>query len=320
MCNPAFIRGLFPGAACALFLSVLGAIGNSADPYGVSPPSGKQWTMTFDDEFTQDVSIDTNKWNGGASNTRWCAGGGNYMFIEPKENPCQNYYGGLTLNRTNGLEFRSPPWWKGPDGYQYGGPSAAIQTGGTTAQNAKFIQKFGYWEARVKQPHNNKGEGNGLHPDFWMHPIPEDVGTNKWLPEINVGEQCNYYGPPRAIGFYFHDCGSSHGFTAGTTPPIDLSAGWHIYGLYWRDDGTGPYGSLQFYLDGLPLASPFTVSTNSTNMTSGIYIFLSLDNDNKGADWQNNPWMVHYVRAWRLDPSNRRSDLAVPATATGRDP
>lgn len=138
MCNATFIRRLLPNAVCALLLSVVGSIGHGADPHGVSPPSGKQWTMTFDDEFTQDISIDTNKWNGGASNTRWCAGGGNYMFIEPKENPCQNYYGGLTLNRTNGLEFRSPPWWKGADGYQYGGPSAAIQTGGTTAQNAKY--------------------------------------------------------------------------------------------------------------------------------------------------------------------------------------
>lgn len=84
--------------------------------------------------------------------------------------------------------------------------------------------------------------------------------------------------------------------------------------IRWKSYGADPY------LDGLPLASPFTVSTNSTNMASGIYIFLSLDNDNKGADWQNNPWMVQYVRVWRLDPSNRRSDLAVPATAAGRHP
>ena len=42
------------------------------DPYGVSPPSGKQWTMTFDDEFTQGPSINTNKWNGGAGDTDWC--------------------------------------------------------------------------------------------------------------------------------------------------------------------------------------------------------------------------------------------------------
>jgi hypothetical protein len=96
--------------------------------------------MTFDDEFTQDASINTKLWNGGASNTLWGAHAGNYMFIEPKDKQDQNYYGGLTLTRTNGQEFRSPPWWKGEDRYHYRGPSAAIQTGGTSAQNAKFIQ------------------------------------------------------------------------------------------------------------------------------------------------------------------------------------
>lgn len=49
-----------------LLLSAVGSISYGADPFGVSPPSGKQWTITFEDEFTQDSSIDTNKWNGGA--------------------------------------------------------------------------------------------------------------------------------------------------------------------------------------------------------------------------------------------------------------
>jgi len=37
----------------------------------------------------------------------------------------------------------------------------------------------------------------------------------------------------------------------------------------------------------------------STDRASGIYIFLLLDNDNKGADWKNNPFCVQYVRVWR---------------------
>lgn len=43
-----------------------------------------------------------------------------------------------TLSRTNGLEMRSA-----------GAPSVALQTSGTTAQNAKLIQKFGFWEASI---------------------------------------------------------------------------------------------------------------------------------------------------------------------------
>jgi hypothetical protein len=161
-----------PCVAFALLLVAVGSISCGADPYGVSPPSGRQWTTTFDDEFTQDRSIITNKWNGGAGGTDWCSldfhgkTGGGYMFNEASD-PCGQHYEGCTLSRTNGLEMRSP-----------GAPSAALQTGGTTAQNAKFIQKFGYWEARCKVPHNTHGEGSGFHSDFWMHPIPEGLSIN----------------------------------------------------------------------------------------------------------------------------------------------
>jgi len=147
-------------------LSALGSKNYAADPYGVSAPSGKHWVVTFEDDFTKDKEIDKSKWNGGAGGTDWWnldfhgKRGGAYMFGETKD-PGGQHYEGCTLSRTNGLEMRSP-----------GAPSAALQTGGTTAKNAKFIQKFGYWEARFKVPHNTHGEGRGLHCDFWMHPIP----------------------------------------------------------------------------------------------------------------------------------------------------
>jgi hypothetical protein len=310
MSKPTFIKRV-PSIAWCLILSVAGSISYGADPYGVSPPSGKQWTVTFDDEFTKDRSINTNKWNGGAGGTDWCGldfhgkTGGAYMFAETND-PCGRHYDGCTLNRTNGLEMRSP-----------GAPSAALQTGGTTAQNAKFIQKFGYWEARFRLPHNIHGEGTGLHSDFWMHPVPEGIRSpTEWLPEINVGERPTWDAyldrANNKIYFGIHDYapgGARHdgayGGPYGTSPLTDLSADWHTYGLYWRDDGSGPYGSMQFYLDGKPLEKPYTLCAASTNMASGIYVFLLLDNDNKGADWNNNPFCVQYVRVWRLEPSGR---------------
>jgi hypothetical protein len=42
------MSGLLSGVACTLLLSVVGSVSHGADPYGVSPPSGKQWTMTFE--------------------------------------------------------------------------------------------------------------------------------------------------------------------------------------------------------------------------------------------------------------------------------
>jgi hypothetical protein len=299
-----FIVGFAIAATCMAADEPKGA-GHGAKPYGVSPPSGKQWTMTFEDDFTQDRSIDTSKWNGGAGGTDWCnvlmpstgprahtIPGGTYMFAETND-PCGQHYEGCTLSRTNGLEMRSS-----------GSPSAALQTGGTTARNAKFIQKFGYWEARFKLPHNTHGEGTGLHSDFWMHPIPEGVGSPaEWLPEINVGERAtwdaNLDKANNKIYFGIHDYGydgarkdNAYGGPHGTSPLTDLSADWHTYGLYWRDDGSGPYGSMQFYLDGKPWEKPYTLSAKSTNMANGIYMFLSLDNSKSGADWQNNPWCI----------------------------
>jgi hypothetical protein len=106
--------------------------------------------------------------------------------------------------------------------------------------------------------------------------------------------------------FGIHDYGSNgarkdnaYGGPHGPDPLTDLSADWHRYGLYWRDDNSGPYGSMQFYLDGKPLWSPYTLSSAATNMASGIYIFLLLDNDKKGCD-ASNAFLVQYVRVWRL--------------------
>jgi Glycosyl hydrolases family 16 len=323
MCRSTFVSRLLSGVAYTSLLCAVGLLyaarpkSNGPAPYGVSPPGGQQWTMTFDDEFTQDSSIDTNKWNGGAGGTDWCnlswqpnttdpaaslaefkgKSEGCYMFRECSDS-CAQHYDGCTLSKTNGLEMRSP-------GY----PSAAIQTGGTTIQNAKFIQKFGYWEARIKMPRSTNGDGKGIHPDFWMHPIPEGVtDPREWLPEIDVGERptwdANLEKANNLMFFGIHDYGQEYGGYFGTSPLTDLSADWHEYGLYWRDDGSGPYGSIQFYLDGVPLGSPYILSSRDTNMANGIYMFLSLDNDQIGGN-STNPYLVQYVRVWRLTPSSR---------------
>ncbi|MGA2498722.1 MAG: hypothetical protein ABSH20_13335 [Tepidisphaeraceae bacterium] len=96
------------------------------------------------------------------------------MFAETND-PGGQHYDGCTLSRTNGLEMRSP-----------GAPSAALQTGGTTAKNAKFIQKFGYWEARFKVPHNTHGEGSPRRKS-WENKAKEivsPVGATEFVPPL----------------------------------------------------------------------------------------------------------------------------------------
>ncbi len=287
----------------AVVLKSLCSVRSPVVPYGVPAPKGMHWVLTFEDNFTQDRTINKKKWNGGAGDTDWCdldfhgKPGGTYMFNEISD-PCGQHYEGCKLSKINGLEMRS-----------MGNPSAALQTGGTTVHNCKFVQKYGYWEASFKVPHSLKGEGRGLHSDFWMHPIPEGVkNPNEWLPEIDVGERptwdANLESANNKLYFGIHDYGHDYGGYYGPTPKVDLSADWHTYGLFWRDDGFGPYGSMQFYLDGVPLWHPYTLSAKATNMANGIYMFLSLDNDRTGGD-ANNPFLIRYVRVWRLEANKR---------------
>ena len=147
---------------------------------------------------------------------------------------------------------------------------------------------------------------------FRVMPSYRWLGSADRVSYSNVGERAtwdaNLDKANNKIYFGIHDYGpdgarkdNAYGGPYGTSPLTDLSADWHTYGLYWRDDGSGPYGSMQFYLDGKPLWSPYTLSSSATNMASGIYMFLLLDNDQKGGD-PTNAFLVQYVRVWRLDP------------------
>ncbi|HET6382770.1 MAG TPA: hypothetical protein VFJ58_05205 [Armatimonadota bacterium] len=108
-----------------------------------------------------------------------------------------------------------------------------------------------------------------------MHPIPEGLkGPAEWLPEIDAGERPTWdthtEGANNQTYFGIHDYGHDYGGLIGTMSPVDLSADWHTYGMYWRDDGSGPYGLMQFYLDGKPLWAPYNLSSKDTNIASGI--------------------------------------------------
>jgi hypothetical protein len=122
MRKPTLITRLVSGVAFSLLLLAVGTAIYGGDPYGVSPSGGRQWTLTFDDEFTHAGSINTNKWNAGAGGTDWCSlnfhgkSGGGCMFRENRD-PCGQHYDGCNLSRANDLEMRSP-----------GTPSAALQS------------------------------------------------------------------------------------------------------------------------------------------------------------------------------------------------
>ena len=291
-----------------------GGSGSGPVPYGVSAPNGYQWVITFDDEFTQDSGVNGSLWNAGASNTDWCAStlfwfnypdgaaqlgnnGGNYMFNEPEDDPCQSNPGTVSFDSSLGFGMTTGPQYLDSSGVGQGSPDAAIQTGGPTANAAKFIQTYGFWEASIRKSTTT----GGPHFDFWMHPIPEcnDGTPGCWSPEVGVGEQPSW--DPAAdnsntqLQFGLGDCVSI------VDVGVNLTADFHTYAMWWNNNGSGPYGSMTFYFDGNQVLGPCVVSSQATNMASGIYTLLSVDGGSNGN--LGNPDWVRWVRAWQLAPN-----------------
>ncbi len=75
---------------------------------------------------------------------------------------------------------------------------------------------------------------------------------------------------------------------------------WPILGLFGIWMFAEKFGKMMWILAAwrLRLEKPYTLSSKATNMANGVYMFLSLDNDNKGADWKSNPWMVQFPAVW----------------------
>lgn len=48
MSTPTLRSEFLASVACILVLSAVGSVSYGAEPHGVSPPGGKQWTMTFE--------------------------------------------------------------------------------------------------------------------------------------------------------------------------------------------------------------------------------------------------------------------------------
>jgi beta-glucanase (GH16 family) len=292
-------------------------VGNAADgPVGVPAPDGFHWKSTFNDDFTQDFVLNDALWNGGASNTNFCAATtcwfhntgqlgntcGNYLLGEPENNPCQDDTSRLTFG-PDGLEMRTPPEYfaDGRSGVSLGGPDAVLTTSG------KFTQSYGYYEVSVK-----RSNCYPLHWDFWLRPMTLGLPGTTGLPEVDIGEQPSW----QAAGTYNQQTsfvvadadGGSFGpgvIDAGA----DLSTDFHTYGVWLNNDGSGPFGSMSFYLDGQG-AGGGVLSGSNTEINSGMYMLLSIDNGTDDGSYtscslsdQASPTTVRYVRAWQLVPN-----------------
>ncbi|MES2748917.1 MAG: glycoside hydrolase family 16 protein [Patescibacteria group bacterium] len=168
----------------------------------------------------------------------------------------------------------------------------AKYTSGLLTTQFSFSQQYGYFEMRAQVP-----TGDGIWPAFWLLPIDKS-----WPPEIDVmesfgglnrkGEGGNYQ-----IHYASHTkdikglCGTW--FNTG----VDITAGFHTYGVNWQPDG------ITYYFDGTPYA--FCPPNPDANQPFYMLLNVAVGSEPSwsGMPTSANTWPVYmnvdYVRAYQ---------------------
>ncbi|HWH23032.1 MAG TPA: family 16 glycosylhydrolase [Allosphingosinicella sp.] len=193
------------------------------------------YRLTFADEFGG-TSLDTGTWLthywwGG----RFLASNGELQYFADHSTPVvRSYSGAYPFTLADGyLTIRAShsPDRTLTEGQPY--VSGLINSYGS------FSQMYGYFEIRAQVP-----AGQGLWPAFWLLPA-----NGSWPPELDVleflgGNTSTYYGSAH------WGTTTNHQFVTHTIlTGIDLSTGFHNFGLYWDDD------EIAWYLDGQLIVS-----------------------------------------------------------------
>jgi beta-glucanase (GH16 family) len=268
-----------------------------------SSPIPGNWTLKWADEFNSTPALPT--W----VNTLW----GTTHF----DGELQNYTPG-NVSVSSGIVNLTAKR-ETSNGFPY--TSGLIDTGGDFATGGRnqpgFSFRYGYIEARMKLT-----RGAGLWPAFWMMPTPYSDGTfHDGDGEIDIMEQVGT-NPTVTEAHLHHNGVFGKAFNTG----VDLSAGFHTYGLDWQED------HLTWYFDGNPF---YTVTRNVPNVAMYPILNLAVGDANS---WPGEPnastvlpqsFQIDYLRVY--DPAAQTplpgdadadgkvdlSDLAIVATNWG---
>jgi hypothetical protein len=244
-------------------------------PLGVPPPPGRKWHVLANDYFDKDDSIRQELWNGGTGGGMpqgFCGTVATSCGYTGRD--CQSYFGtypdppfaaivrglGLVIQATH-----APPG----DGKYFDNQMADIQSyGKITIHSGSFVE----WEA--KMPTDLHGEGDGWHVDLWCSTLSRHRCDNS--SEVDVAEKVLSGANSSKANYIVHDqpVGVHTVIESGYTAPGggDLSAGFHTYGLLWRDDHLGKEGSFQAYIDGRPIVDR-PAPINDPSWESGAYCY-----------------------------------------------
>src|SRR5581483_5807747 len=168
------------------------------------------------------------------------------------------------------------------NGYKY--------TSGEINTHNSFSQQYGYFEMRAQLP-----AGQGVWPAFWL--VPED---GSWPPEIDAMEVLG--NDPGKLYTTAHWGTAANEVSQGWSQEgVDLSAGYHTFGVDWEPD------FITWYLDGKEY---YQIKTPTALVNSGpMYMIANLA---LGGYWPGNvnsttpfpaQMKIDYIRAYQANPN-----------------
>lgn len=256
------------------------------DWVGKGPPVEGNWKMTFSEEF-EGETLDATKWRIYAPNY-W-----DKISRFSKDN--------VQLRDGNAVlifEKKAGPHNDDPDHVRHNN-----YTTGYLDTYGKWVQKYGYFEARMKLP-----EAPGLWPAFWLMPDRgvdagpqwkrQDIGNGGM--EFDIMEYLTGWGPHRfTTAFHYDGYGKDHKATGAGVHTGRDEEGYITTGLLWLP------GLAVVYNNGKEVARWETdrISDVESNI---IFTHVAGGWDNEPLDDKKLPgyFEIDYVRVWQ------RSDLA----------
>jgi hypothetical protein len=220
-----------PRASCASMAAPTGYSSSQLvfdDSFAGSTLDASHWRNYISDANSNFYPWNADAFGGSGGNS----GGYDAEYFEPSAVGVNN---GLSLTATRGSS-RS--------GYSF--------TSGVVTTEGHFALARGYLQVKAWMPDMT----TGMWPGIWL------MGNASELPEIDLYEGGYTPNPNSAFAANLHVAGASQQMSQ---PGIDLSAGWHTYGIDYE-----PGSSITMYLDGKQVAK------NTANVPSGPY-FLLLD-------------------------------------------
>jgi beta-glucanase (GH16 family) len=169
--------------------------------------------------------------------------------------------------------------------------SGMVSTGGSPLSHPSFAFRYGYAEIDAMMP-----GGAGMWPTFWML-----AADRSYPPEIDAAEYQGVHPTIDVVSVYWRDAsGRMRGHSTAIDTGLDLSAGFHRFGVDWEPD------HLAWYVDGREIER---VSDPSAIPRQPLYILLNLAVGGWApgqlkADAARFPaaFVIRYVRVWNRRP------------------